>query len=249
MIVGLGGDMHAGKSTLAGAFSKIEPETFHIESWHPIGEVADEFHREMPVPPEQNNIIWMNKWLKVLPLIILQVVHAECTYDQLGFTQQDVEDHPVAYKKFYEHSVNLVRSPELAQQKITEENKPLYRPILQWLGGYLVAKVNPTIWYDEIFDRIDTAVTSGAEHATIGGVRYKSDYDSVHNEGGRVIKVIRPDLPSRDVNDPTERERNSWVPDITVYNSGSVDDLIDLAPVIWEDLKSDNYKSVYISKQ
>jgi hypothetical protein len=249
MIVGLGGEMHAGKSTLAGAFAKIEPETFHIESWHPIGEIADKFHEQMPIPPEKNNLGWMNKWLKVLPVIVKEVVHVDCTYEQLQFTQDDVDHSPSDYEKFFQHSVNLVNNPELAQQKITEDNKPQYRPILQWLGGHLVARVKPTIWYDEIFDRIYTAQRSGAEHATIGGVRYKSDFDSVHNEAGKVIKVIRPDMPTKDSNDPTERERNSWKPDIKVFNTGDVDDLINLAPEIWEDLKSNNYKSVYISKE
>jgi hypothetical protein len=245
MIVGLGGEMHAGKSTLAGAFSA----DFHIESWHPIGEVADKFHEQMPVPPEQNNITWMNKWLKVLPAIVQEVVHVDTTYEQLQFTQADVDNNPTGYEKFFQHSVNLLRNPELAQHRITEENKPQYRPILQWLGGHLVARIKPTIWYDEIFDRIYTAQQSGAEDATIGGVRYKSDFDSVHNEDGKVIKVIRPDMPTKDSNDPTERERNSWPADITVYNTGNVEDLMAIAPVIWDDLKFNTYKSVYISKE
>jgi hypothetical protein len=249
MIVGIGGEMHAGKSTLAGAFAKIDSETFHIESWHPIGEVADNFHEQMPRPPEQNNIDWMNKWLTVLPAILKEVVHVDSTYEQLQFSQNDVDQNLTDYAKFFQHSVNLVSNPKLANKKIIEDNKSQYRPILQWLGGHLVARVKPTIWYDEIFDRIYTAQRSGAEHAIIGGVRYKSDFDSVKNEGGKVIKVIRPDMPTKDSHDPTERERNSWVPDITLYNTGDVEDLLTIAPVIWDDLKSNVYKSVYISKE
>lgn len=247
IVVGFGGGIEAGKTTLINACTQLDPEAFHIESWHPIGEVADLFHNEMPVPPEQNDIRWMNKWLKVLPAIVQEVVHVDCDYDQLQFTEQDVERNFGDFEKFYRHSVNLAANPELANHKITDDNKSQYRPILQWLGSYLVSRVKPTIWYDEIFSRLDSAEQLGAELGLIGGVRYKSDYESVHAHGGTVIKVIRPDRPEKDSNDPTERERNSWIPDITVYNNDTEERFVALAPVLLDDIRAKKYKSVYLA--
>jgi hypothetical protein len=251
IVIGLGGDIKSGKSTLAGAFAEADPEIVHIESWHPIGEVADKFHENLPEPVQHDNIEWMNKWLRVLPAIVKDVVHMDCDYEQLQFTQNDVRNNPTDFEKLFLHTANLAHDPGLAKQKITEENKPTYRPILQWLGGYLVSRVKPTIWYDEILGRIDDAELLGANLATIGGVRYKTDCESVrrHNRKNVVIKIIRPGMEGADTNDPTERERNLWTPDIRVYNNSKVEDLVNLAPKLLEDIVKQKYKSSYIASE
>ncbi len=247
IITGFGGEIGAGKSTLAHEIERLEPETFLIESWHPIGEVADAFHEHMPAQTGKNEIAWLNRWLKVLPTILSEVVGTESTYSQLRFTQSDVDEDFPKFEKLLLHASNLLKDPDLAMQKITEDNKKTYRPILQWLGGYMVSEVAPTIWYDEIGRRVDAAKQRGAPLAIINGVRYASDFKSVHAIGGVVGRLVRPDLPVKDGNDPTERERNSWRPDFTIINNNEVTDLLDLAPIILEDLKSDSIKPTYIT--
>ena len=248
-IIGLTGPIKHGKTTFANAVEVIDPTALHIETGLIIAEVADAFHEQMPFPPERNNIQWMNKWLKFLPGILKDTVHVDTTYKELRFTEDDVYENPKEFEKFYAHAVLLTQNPELSKQAITTDNKETYRPILQWLGGYLVSRVSPIIWNDEIFRRVDIARESGAKIAIISGLRYESDAKAVKKHGGTIVELIRPDLPLEDIADPTERERSKIKPDITVRNLGTVKDLEDTAAVVVNDVVNKKAKNLYLTTE
>jgi hypothetical protein len=246
-IIGIAGHLKHGKTSLAEALIQTDEHSFYIESGLVIAEVADAFHEQMPRPPEKNNVIWMNTWLKTLPGILQDVVHVDCKIDQLQFTESEAKDNLPDFEKFFKHSVNLVQNPTLAEQKITVENKNTYRPILQWLGGYCVSRVSPSIWYDEIFRRVDSEAEQGATLTVVGGLRYPKDAGIVREHGGKVATVVRPDMPKVDSTDPTERSIEAIVADTIVYNNGDLIQLSTLAPTIRADLAKKSLKPRYVA--
>jgi hypothetical protein len=124
--------------------------------------------------------------------------------------------------------------PQMLEARITAENKDDYRPLLQWLGGYLVARVSDTIWYDELFHRIKLH-DSDKNLVIIGGVRYPSDATAVRDHAGLVLGIERSDHAA-DTADVTESSRSQIKPDILVRNNGSLDELQKLAEQLWDDL-------------
>src|SRR5690606_17322954 len=135
-----------------------------------IARVANALHAVMQQVPDPYDIDQLNKWLKELPPILMDTVHATCTYDQIKLDPVQIEQHPVEYQKLIMHVENLQRNPQLARQAITLDNKETYRPILQWLGGYLVQKVDPGVWYNEISRMVHDAKTTGAKLCIVGGL-------------------------------------------------------------------------------
>lgn len=237
-----------GKSTFSELVHEIEPTSFDIETSTVISEVADAFHAEMPIPPEENNIEWMNKWLKILPEILQKTVHVDTTYENLRFSRNDVEADIKHYEKFFWHSVALAKNPELAEHKITPENKSAYRPILQFLGAYLIKSVSKTIWTDEIYRRVDVAKEQGAKVATVGGLRYLTDERAARQYGATIIDIFRPGMPELDLNDPTERERSKITPDIRVTNNGDKSEYKVVIKDIMNDLSAGKPKSLYLGR-
>ncbi len=246
-IVGITGAIGHGKSSFADAITELEPATYRVETGDIIIEVADRFHQEMPHPPRADNIAWMNRWLFALPNILRDVVQVETSYDQIAFSHDDVISHPIKYQKFFEHAAALVDTPELAETPISSNNKLQNRPLLQWLGGYLIERVSPTIWQDEVYRRVAAAGNNAAPLVLIGGIRYPSDADAVSEHGGVVVKISRPDVPEQDTADPTESQRSTIRPDVTVVNNGSLADLSVMAGNFVQDMKRGKPRALYIA--
>jgi len=236
-----------GKTTFAELVSEIYPDSFNIETSEIITEVADAFHEKMPIPPLENDIEWMNKWLTFLPPILKDIVHVDTTYGQLKFTQTDVEENFKQYEKFFLHSANLTKNPDLANHKITIENKDSYRPILQSLGSLLIYKVSGDIWSNEIAQRLNKAKELGAPIAIVGGLRYKNDELAARKYGGHIVDIFRPGMPEIDINDPTERERSSIQADIKINNDGTIDEFRKLTMNLLDDVQVGQPKSLYIA--
>jgi hypothetical protein len=199
-IIGITGPIKHGKSTFADALAGQVPASVHLESSQIITEVTNAFHEVMPVPPEQNNIKWMNTWLEKLPPILKDVVHVDCDYDQISFTEADVYDKPMEYQKLFEHSINLAKNPHMANLMINNTNKESYRPMLQWLGGYLVQRVSPGIWYNEIVARSKQAELEGAQLCTVAGLRFPTDAQILREAGAVISEIYRPGALEADPN-------------------------------------------------
>ena len=248
MIIGITGPIGHGKTTLANALETIEPSTKHFESSTLISHVIDRLHQELADKPTPSSIDSINDWLATLPDILEDIVHVRPEFSAIKVTKDEVFASPVEYDKLFAHLVSLKNNPGLAKQEITAQNKFEYRPFLQWIGGYLIARVSKGIWYDELIRQAQTAMAEGTKLCVMGGVRYPAEVDIIHAAKGTVIKIVRPDLKEIDITDPTERERNNIQPDTTVINDGSLEELQECAERILSDMKRMKLKPTYHSR-
>lgn len=247
ILLGMTGPIGHGKSTFASALKELEPTATHLESSLIIAEVANAMHAALRKIPDPYDINSLNDWLRTLPVILLQTVNVHTTFEELKLDKNQVEQHPVEYQKLILHVENLQREPELAKHHITRENKETYRPLLQWLGGYLVQKVGKGIWYDEIVRRVYAAESRGSKLCIVGGLRFPSDAAILRNAHGIIVKVYRPGHLQNDMLDPTERERENIPVDCTIASNGTVEDLKRCAAQILKDIESGNLQPSYQS--
>ena len=245
IVLGMTGPIGHGKSTFAKAITQLEPSCTHYESSLIIGEVVNALHASTSTLPSRDDIDSINDWLKPLPAILLSTVHAKCSYEQIKLDIEQVQSHPVEYEKLFLHIDNLHRQPDLLKQQVAKDNKEAYRPILQWFGGYLVKKIDPGIWYKEIVRRIQADQEGGHKVCIVGGLRYPNDANLLRTIGAKIVKVYRPGHLQYDMQDPTERERDSIPVDSTIVSNGTVDDVKKCAAQVLEDIKNDGLQRIY----
>ncbi len=244
-VIGLTGPIGHGKSTFAEALQELEPSSLRLESSLIVSEVANAMQSVLTDLPDPYNVDQLNNWLKALPAILLQVIHTRCSFDQIKLDQNSMEEHPIEYQKLILHVENLHRKPELLTQQIARENKESYRPFLQWLGGYLVQKIDNGIWYNEIIRRLKQASQQGIKLCIVGGVRYPTDATILRSNGALIVKVYRPGHLQSDLLDPTERERQNIQVDCTIMSNGTLDDIRKFVPKFYEDMKTGQLQPKY----
>ncbi|SRR6266567_1367634 len=249
VIIGITGAIGHGKSTLAREFGQVEPLSRHMESFEIVAEVADRWHLHTAILPNPHKLEEVNLWLQMLPVILEEVVHERVEPRSLYFGMEDVTAQPELYEKLFTHIENLKQHPELLQNHINEFNKAAYRPILQWLGGYLVLKVDPGIWYKELMRRAEQANLEGMALCTIGGLRYPTDAEIVRASGGYILAIHRPMLGEQDAADLTERQRSKIRPDVTILNNASVVELQKVAWHVYDDIMLGKLKTNYAATE
>lgn len=245
LLIGMTGPISHGKTTFAAALSELEPLTIHLESSLVIAQVANAMHMMLTKVPDPYDINSLNEWLKFLPGILAETVHVKVPYERLKLDQEQIEQHPIEYQKLIMHVENLRRDPRMARQAITIDNKENYRPFLQWLGGYLVQKVDAGIWYNQIVRLVKDAETTGCNLCIVGGLRFPTDAAILRNAGGTIVKVYRPGHLQNDMLDPTERERDNIPVDCTIMSNGTLEDVKRCAAVFLKDLREGNLKLTY----
>ncbi len=249
ILLGMTGPISHGKTTFANAIMELEPHTIHLESSLVIARVANALHASLRQIPDAHSIDSLNQWMHALPPILQETVHAECTFEQIKLDPEIMKQHPIEYQKLVMHVENLHRDPGLAKQTITKENKETSRPLLQWLGGYLVKHVDSQIWFKEIIRMVHDATTTGCEICIVGGLRYPSDAASLREANGLIIKVYRPGHLQTDMLDPTERERDNIKADCTIMSNGTVEDVKRCANQILIDIKNNKLEVLYQTSQ
>lgn len=245
IVLGLTGPIGHGKTTFANAIRDVEPKTTHLESSLLIAEVANAWQATLETPFDPYDINALNDWIRKLPPIIEKTLDTPCTFDKIRLDPDSVEDHPIEYQKLILHAENLRRNFTLAQQEITVENKEAYRPLLQWLGGYLVSHLDKGIWYNEIARRVELAKAAGTAVCLVGGLRFPSDAAILRKTGAIIVKIYRPGHLQNDMLDPTERERDNIHADTTIMSNGTVDDLGRCATVLLDDIRNDRLQVLY----
>lgn len=245
IILGMTGPIGHGKTTFADTLAALEPSTVHFESSLIIAEVANAFQAALTDVPDPYNVERLNNWLRALPKILLDIVHVNCTFDQIKLEQKAMEEHPIEYQKLILHVENLQRKPELMNQKIDKENKESYRPLLQWLGGYLVQKIDSGLWYNELVRRIRQAAAAGCKLCIVGGLRYPTDAAILRGAGAIIVQVYRPGHLQSDMLDPTERERQNIQVDCTIMSNGTVADVKEFTKKFYADLQANKLQKTY----
>lgn len=240
ILLGITGAIGSGKTTFADFLAEAEPSHRIFETWHVVGEIATAFNQavkaELEFEISKNNLDLANQALIWLPDAISEYLHFDLVWNQLAITKRGMLENAALYEKLWTYLDLVRKNPKLLSATITSENKETYRPILQWIGGYLVAKASKTIWYDEIFRRIDLR-EKDTNLVIINGVRYPSDAEVVRLHGGKIVEIQRPST-NVDLGDPTESARGEIEADIIVENQGAVDDLAKKAYSLVNDLKS-----------
>lgn len=246
ILLGLTGAIGHGKTSFADAITRQYPHTKHLETSEVIMRVANGWQATLETPLDPHDVNQVSAWLEMLPIIVTNTLQVACTYEQLKINVDSYERRDTEYEKLILHLENLRRDFTKAHTEIVTANKTYYRPLLQWLGGYFVTRLSPTIWFDQL---IAEAVTesSDTDICVIGGLRYPADAAAVAGAGGTVIEIIRPDHIQSDALDPTERERALIEPDVIVYNISSLEVLADIAVQMITDIGAGHLQSRYPS--
>lgn len=246
IILGITGAIGHGKTTLAAAFLRQVKGAQHIESSTLISRVADELNKHfLPSKPTSDNIAAINAWLSHLPGILQTIAHHPSELTPIHIPPQHNLHSDPAYQKLAEYLDLVATNHSLVTQTITEANKETYRPLLQWIGGFVTKQMDPTLWYDELIRRANQAEAEGCPLFVVGGVRFPSDAQVVHTAGGKIVAIERPDLAKQDTADPTEAFRSMVPTDTTIINDGDMGALDHVVVMLWQDVQNEELKTRY----
>ncbi len=244
-LLGVTGGIHHGKTSLTDFLQDIEPSSTSMESSTLVSEVANQWLTKLQqLPDGEQDFNALNDWLSELVPIVKEHLHTDIKLEEILATRDAAAADNALFVKIFEYFAKLKAEPKRFGQIITPENKNWHRPLLQWLGGYLAIK-SPGIWYREIINRSHKDSKKGRQLFIASGLRFLTDEQEVREAGGIIISINRPSAPEPDLDDPTERERNQIVPDITVINDGSLEQLFACTNRLWSDIQKDKTAKQY----
>lgn len=240
------GDIGHGKSTVAQMITKIEPRAEQFETSNLIIEVADAMHAQLTKPLSAVSVESLNGWIRELPSILSDVVKVQVSYEDLAFTQVDVDNQPELFEKLFVHALFLQADHSRTHQTITAKNKSFYRPFLQWLGGYCPYKIDGGIWFDELIRRAE-AESDSVDLSVLSAVRYPADERVVRAAGAQVLEVYWPEKGRLDAGDITEKDRSLVTPDTRIVNNSDVHTLRKSVSQYLNDLQVGRPRAEYIA--
>lgn len=126
-----------------------------------------------------------------------------------GCTREQLEDYD--FKE-----TQLV--PDYLRPYCGNAKKPTFRAFLQYFGSEVMRGVNDNIW-------IDCTLSNCGENAIISDCRFPNEAKAIKERGGIVIKVVRPDAKAEDSHQ-SETRIDEIVPDYTIYNDTTLDNLV-----------------------
>ena len=246
VIIGITGAIGHGKTTLAKAFEDCTTSSIHLEIGELVCEVANRMNKHLSVLPTKHDYDSINNWLKFLPDILKSTVHKKCDFNDLALKGAPNGSDISVHSNLFDYLDKLQNNPSLAKAEINNDNKEEYRDFLQWLGGYLIIKIDPGIWSTEIVRRLND---SDKMLGVVGGIRYPFDAQTIRNAGGVIVQIQRNGSKEQDLADATESQRRLIKPDTVVDNNSSIEDLKLAAKIILADIMSGNLVKTYDYKR
>ncbi len=251
--IALEGPIGHGKSTFAQMLQKAAPQSVHLESSTVITEVANAFQDCINESVHFSDIEALNKWLLPLPGILKDIVRVDTKVEALTFNAQDVNEQPRSFEKLFDYARMIASQPDMLHQDITPANKSQFRGLLQWLGGYLSARVDEEIWFSELVRRCEEADTQQPPQETLefgilSAVRMPGDERVMRRIGGHIVRIIRPAMIAQDLHDPTESSRQLIHPDTVVHNDGTLSDLRPVATELMNDIRTGTLRGIYFAE-
>ena len=107
------------------------------------------------------------------------------------------------------------------------------RQILQYVGTDIVRKERPNYWVEFVIDMIDL-FGENWEYVIIPDTRFPNEIDILKQKYDKVehIRVVRPNFTStlteEQLKHPSEVALDSVIPDITIFNQGTMEELKEL---------------------
>lgn len=247
-IIGLTGAIRAGKTETANILTAINPNKHaHYETGGYVSKVGDNFNTIFRTHKADKDIERVNKTLLDLDFKKLFRATLQINSAKLLFDEDDMQADPTHYDRLAAYMQNIAENPSLLDQPIAEGDKNLYRPLLEWLGNHFVTKVNPHIWFKEIFYDVQRK-DKDKELIIVGGVRYPEDATFVRSNGtetkGRIVEIERPGHEVNS-NSPSEIRRREIKADIRLINNGTINDLGDICLRFYNDLNDGQLQKVY----
>lgn len=102
------------------------------------------------------------------------------------------------------------------------KERPEVRRLLQFYG-VAIRDLDEGFWVRSAMDK-----ALAVPRSVITDVRFPNEVAAVHEAGGTIVRVVRPGLVSTDQH-VSETALDDYPADLTVENSGTAEDLIDLA--------------------
>ena len=107
------------------------------------------------------------------------------------------------------------------------------RQILQYVGTDIVRKERPNYWVEFVIDMIDLFGESW-DYVIIPDTRFPNEIDMLKEKYDKVehIRVVRPNFTStlteEQLKHPSEIALDNVIPDITIFNQGTMEELKEL---------------------
>lgn len=250
-VVGICGGIHHGKSTLAEFLTEIDPErSLHLETSLVITDIANPFNAALrPFSGSIDNehvVSITNSVLAAITPDMQRAANLDIDAKSLAIDESDIAAHPEWYERLYQYMRQVRHDATLLEHEINPVNNDAYRPLMQWLGGYILYRLGDNnVWYRELFRRARAAKDISLVAMT--APRQPAEAEYVQAQEGQVLKIFNPSIVS-DTSDVTESGVAAIKPDAEVINNGSIDDLQQLARTIRRDVLASNLQPRYVAR-
>jgi hypothetical protein len=123
--------------------------------------------------------------------------------------------------------------PILIDRQEIEDAKHVFRPILQWWGTEFARQYlkNDRVWIEMFLDRLRHTIGP----VVTDDVRFPNEAQALRDVGFRIVRIVRPEEDRLDsigsqqtmgeLSHASEIALNAIVPDTTITNDGTVDEL------------------------
>ena len=155
--------------------------------------------------------------------------HGKDTYANILYEELTNNGHRVLLT----HYADLVKYVAKTFFNWDGEKDEKGRTLLQYIGTDIVRKERPNYWVEFILDIIDL-FGENWDYVIIPDTRFPNEIDMVKEKYDKVehIRVVRPNFTStlteEQLKHPSETALDNVLPDITIFNSGTMDDLREL---------------------